>query len=867
MNVAYWTKAVSPPNDAGVPGDVWGRCIPDENDNHIFLRGKKEWEPLAKDALVKDPGPPHPFGDHTVLCFDPPERLMWAATTTSYQVRRRYVNTKPVEGIGNYAKMSCGEFARLRYKLSDATWEETLPTAPSYRTVIDAINDKRGPSVRKRASGFELEQIRKRARLTHVDEEPPKAPLKSSPLKSRIRRVSPEKSSPDPTDEMDVQESASPVDKPAPSSSEDVEELRKDASVLRLESQPTRTPEAAPEPASVPKTLPPPELLAQPSFTYPAVIAPSPATANPNLCMPPSGSIELPPNFAICTWWNGVRTALPFHYPDGKKVFTTGTADQYLATANDPNKCALLLERPMVQDGVTPWFIRRVSDDLRAWHVTNNIGHRYVQSLQPGVMRPQSDYQGPERIPADCVHASTWGAMSNAGYLIHPRHQSSGMVSWVTVASGVQFWTIFRPRWDDPDRTKAALRVIANATPRDNPEDLEHMFDIGTVMLTPGSVLILPPGAYHMVYTPVKSVTLGGNFLTIDSLHHTLMARQIEQYASFNTTNPYSAGVRRMLSRLAIAFTQMNGNSIPKRPLIALAHMLAYERYYFTTTQKSFVWTAPPPQIKTEPNATALPAPYADGSQTSPSGNSDSDDDEVLELLNEQRPPRPAPPSASYYGPPAPLTRHPPPFAWPLPPDVESDNDLVHAAFCAAETCVANNLPFPPAFEWPVPWHAPSDPRAMATIPPLPTHPKLAFQHGRYVMYRPALMRPIPVAPTPSVGRAGSAASTAAVGAASASTALRPASSSGLVIRLPPLASPSKPSALTAASTSASASQPEPKVDPAPPSVPSSTSASTSRAVGSAAVADAPTSSTATLASVLSAAVFPPTPTSAPNPA
>ena len=64
-----------------------------------------------------------------------------------------------------------------------------------------------------------------------------------------------------------------------------------------------------------------------------------------------------------------------------------------------------------------------------------------------------------------------------------------------------------------------------------------------------------------MVYNPVKTVVLGGNFLTMETLHLTLMTRQIEQYAYYSATNPYSAGVRRSLSRIAIMLTGMSGQT------------------------------------------------------------------------------------------------------------------------------------------------------------------------------------------------------------------------------------------------------------------------------------------------------------------
>ena len=131
----------------------------------------------------------------------------------------------------------------------------------------------------------------------------------------------------------------------------------------------------------------------------------------------------------------------------------------------------------------------RISDDLRAWMTTNKIGHRHPQSLQPGVKRPLTDFQGPQKITADYVHASTWGSVYNAGYLIHPQHRSSGMATWTAVASGTQMWTFLRPQSDDPECRKAALRLLATATPRESPKAFENMFDVGTLMLTTDNVL------------------------------------------------------------------------------------------------------------------------------------------------------------------------------------------------------------------------------------------------------------------------------------------------------------------------------------------------------------------------------------------
>ena len=71
-------------------------------------------------------------------------------------------------------------------------------------------------------------------------------------------------------------------------------------------------------------------------------------------------------------------------------------------------------------------------------------------------------------------------------------------------------WTLFRPRWDDPERVKAARRVLATSTPGQSPEAYQDIFDIGTIMLTPGNVLYVPLFSPRMVSDmKVESCHLG----------------------------------------------------------------------------------------------------------------------------------------------------------------------------------------------------------------------------------------------------------------------------------------------------------------------------------------------------------------------
>ena len=70
---------------------------------------------------------------------------------------------------------------------------------------------------------------------------------------------------------------------------------------------------------------------------------------------------------------------------------------------------------------------------------------------------------------------------------------------------------------------------------------------------------IQPPGVFHEVYTPVKSIASGGHFLTYGTLHLTEIARAYDNspYGEWTrkifTTNNEHEAVPRQLSRMLLA--------------------------------------------------------------------------------------------------------------------------------------------------------------------------------------------------------------------------------------------------------------------------------------------------------------------------
>jgi hypothetical protein len=47
----------------------------------------------------------------------------------------------------------------------------------------------------------------------------------------------------------------------------------------------------------------------------------------------------------------------------------------------------------------------------------------------------------------------------------------------------------------------------------------------------------MPPGAWHMVYTPVRTLATGGHFYTYDTLHLTEMSRAFDRLHGREVTN------------------------------------------------------------------------------------------------------------------------------------------------------------------------------------------------------------------------------------------------------------------------------------------------------------------------------------------
>ena len=93
----------------------------------------------------------------------------------------------------------------------------------------------------------------------------------------------------------------------------------------------------------------------------------------------------------------------------------------------------------------------------------------------------------------------------------------SGKKCFLLIAPGNKTYEKFRAWMDSPSKSTTFLPLLMNE------EECCYQYE-----LCPGETLILPSGWLHAVYTPEKSVAVGGNFLQCASISRQIQVNQQE---------------------------------------------------------------------------------------------------------------------------------------------------------------------------------------------------------------------------------------------------------------------------------------------------------------------------------------------------
>ncbi|KAG2362871.1 hypothetical protein BDR07DRAFT_1484230 [Suillus spraguei] len=136
------------------------------------------------------------------------------------------------------------------------------------------------------------------------------------------------------------------------------------------------------------------------------------------------------------------------------------------------------------------------------------------------------------RTTRDCpssglVHlGSPCASVSQGGVLIPPHHDSEGRNTYFLPVIGIQLRTLLFHK-----TTRDGKMDLPTTKSLHSPHELDD-YDVETVTIYPGDLLIQPPGQLYAEYNPNPTLARGGHFFTYGTLHHTYSSRSLEVNAT-----------------------------------------------------------------------------------------------------------------------------------------------------------------------------------------------------------------------------------------------------------------------------------------------------------------------------------------------
>ncbi|KAF8889783.1 hypothetical protein BD779DRAFT_1671565 [Infundibulicybe gibba] len=187
-------------------------------------------------------------------------------------------------------------------------------------------------------------------------------------------------------------------------------------------------------------------------------------------------------------------------------------------------------------------------------------------------------------IPADVVSIRSWALLHQPGYHTYTHHDANGLGTFIAVCSGQKFWAFSRPRGysyctSRKDMTNMVKEKIIPAT---NPDQANPWVDYRpqVIFANPGDIIIQPPGAWHEVFTPSKSVVLGGHIVPYETLHLMEASRRLDASHGLGLTNSEHNGIDQTLEHMLTALPSLRDREFFRKPIAALCNMILHPRDY-----------------------------------------------------------------------------------------------------------------------------------------------------------------------------------------------------------------------------------------------------------------------------------------------
>ncbi|KIK50396.1 hypothetical protein GYMLUDRAFT_182857 [Collybiopsis luxurians FD-317 M1] len=114
----------------------------------------------------------------------------------------------------------------------------------------------------------------------------------------------------------------------------------------------------------------------------------------------------------------------------------------------------------------------------------------------------------------------TWGLLVKANAVHEPHIDRTGMATWAAIEDGLKKWDIAFP---PPNAAEAEVGMIkAYAGDMVWHRNYERGWQWVSILLDPGSMLIMHSGTVHSITTIKDCVALGGHFFTSSTIKYTV---------------------------------------------------------------------------------------------------------------------------------------------------------------------------------------------------------------------------------------------------------------------------------------------------------------------------------------------------------
>ncbi|KAI0056193.1 hypothetical protein BV25DRAFT_1842471 [Artomyces pyxidatus] len=228
-----------------------------------------------------------------------------------------------------------------------------------------------------------------------------------------------------------------------------------------------------------------------------------------------------------------------------------------------------------------------------------------IENARKAETDPPINKVGPRFASIDAHRFRHWDLMTTSGFYTFPHHDANGLCTWASVRDGCKIWAVARFKADKVASCTSLNKMMAlfkNMTKGKllSVVDAEE-FELFVVVLERGSTIIMPPGTWHEVYTPVNTIITGGHFFTYDTFHLTQWSRTFDAKVT-NASNADHVGVRRTLSRMTLALTYLR-RPLSMRCFLALAALVLNEEEYTSKDADS-----EPPGVRYEDDIEAVMA-------------------------------------------------------------------------------------------------------------------------------------------------------------------------------------------------------------------------------------------------------------------